>query len=631
MTYLDLIKDPYKVDIVIPTYKNHAGLVLCIESIRACTDVPYNIIVVNNGPDEAMHQYLSGQPDVIYIRKGPSTFAQAVNTGIKAGKGRYVVIMNDDVIVSRGWLGTMISTCSPDIGGVNPFSNCDKGWRHNFSITVGGVDLVPGANTIDQIKPIRQEIYRYRSPYHTGQNAQISVVEVDWLAFYCTLIPRKVIDAVGYLNESYVNSGEDYDYCMRIAKAGYKMVHNYGAFVMHFGAISRKILEKENPEAYHASDKKTTGRMRYLWGKKSVLIYSGPSFERWDFRSVDSGGIGGSETWQVMLARELSKLGYRVTVMCDCPEPGIKDGDIEYLHYGSYGEYVDQYWIDYFISSRTTDTLKFPVRAGKIYVISHDIWLLSPRHQMFPEKVTKYCVLSEWHRDFFSKHHGVPVEKLWITSNGIDFDRFDDIKVDRNPYRFHWSSSWDRGLDNVLYLWPFIKTEIPEAELHVFYGCNTWKASCLQKNDQKGLAKIAEIEDHMKQDGIFNHGRVGQKELAEALKKSSLLLYPQNFSESFWITGIEAQYAGVPVICNKYAGVTTTMTHPKLGETAVMLGNGDAWWPYSEEGRKKFLEETVAILKDREKWQHWSDLGRENAKRYSWANVAKMWDREFKS
>ena len=162
-------------------------------------------------------------------------------------------------------------------------------------------------------------------------------------------------------------------------------------------------------------------------------------------------------------------------MMCDCPEPGTKDGNIEYWHYSQYADYVDQYWIDYFISSRTTDTLKFPVRAGKIYVMIHDIFLLSDRYTLYPEKVTKYCVLSKWHWDFVKSYHGITDDKLALTANGIDFDRFDNIEVERNPYRLHWTSSWDRGLDTLLYLFDFIKAKIPKLELHIYYGFENWE------------------------------------------------------------------------------------------------------------------------------------------------------------
>jgi GT2 family glycosyltransferase/glycosyltransferase involved in cell wall biosynthesis len=614
-----------KVDIVIPVYTGTC-LKMCLDSIRACTtDIGYNIIVVNNGPNEETHKYLEQQKDIIYKKTGPMTFAKAVNIGIKAGKEKYVCILNDDIIASKGWLSELVNTCKrdPSIGAVGPLSNCDKGWLNSYDITIKGVQLLPGVNTIEQITPIIPDIYSFKSPYS-------EMPERDWVAYYCTLIPRAVIDKVGVLNEEYINSGEDVDHCNRIKKQGYKIVQNYKSFIMHFGAVSRKGLEKVDYEKYHKDDARTQGILSKIWSKKSVLLYSGPSFETWDFRNVDHGGIGGSETWQVCLARELDKLGYRVTVMCDCPEPGIKDGNIEYWHYSQYADYVDQYWIDYFISSRTTDTLKFPVRAGKIFVMCHDVWLLNGKDQPFTDRVKKYCTLSEWHRDFFSDYHSIPKDKIVLTSNGIDFERFDSIKgVERNPYRLHWSSSWDRGLDNVLYLWPFIKKQIPEAELHVFYGCQTWKASCQQRNDQEGLKKIAEIEKGMKLPGVFNRGRVGQKDLAIELKKSSLLLYPQWFSETYFITGVEAQYAGVPVICNRYAGVTTTFKHPELGDTAIMLGNGDPWWPYSKEGREQFLVETVSILKDKDKWKEWSEKGTANTKRYSWKNCALRWKQLF--
>jgi GT2 family glycosyltransferase len=599
------------VDIVIPTYANVRGLVLCIESIRACTPEPHKIIIVNNGDCKQIGEYLSKQTGITYIRKDRMNFAQAVNEGIKAGSGQYVMILNDDVIVSKGWLKNLIDVCKDEIGMAGPLSNCDQGWLHNYQINVGGVDLKPGQNTFSEIDPIIQDIYDYRSPY-------FETPEREWLAFYCTLVRRDALEKTGLLNEQFTNSGEDVDLCRRVRKMGYKIVQNYQSFVFHFGAISRKLLEQEDPGSYHEANRKTNSYLKNLWDRKSVMIYSGPSWEKWDFRNLETTGIGGSEVWQVWLSRELSKW-YRVISFADCLAP-IKDGDIEWMPFTEYPKWVEQNWVDYAILSRTTDPLRFPLRAGKVFVQIHDLWLLSQKEQLFLDRVDKFCGLSQWHIDFASDYHKIPKEKMARTANGIDLKRFDDIKVERHPYRFHWSSSWDRGLDNVLYLWPFIKKELPEAELHVFYGCLNWREACKLRNDQEGLKKIDELEACMKQPGVFNHGRISQKELAEEICKASILLYPSWFNESFFITGIEAQYAGVPVICNKYAGLTST-----LGESAIMLGNGESMWPYTEEGRKQFFSETLSLLKDRDKWQHWSLLGKENARKYSWANCALRW------
>jgi GT2 family glycosyltransferase len=611
--WLSILLDKTSVDIVIPSYRYHPGVKSCIDSIRICTDIPYKIIVVNNGVDPQLDQYLDQQKDIHQIKQGRLNFAQAVNIGIRAGTGTHVCILNDDVIVSRGWLRELRNSCIKGVGAVGPLSNCDQGWYHSYLINIGGVELRPGTNTYQEIEPVISQIYDFKSPYNEEPQR-------DWVAFYCTLIPRAVIDSVGLLNEEFTNSGEDVDLCNRIRNCGHIIKQNYRSFIFHYGAVSRKLREQEDSGSYYEADRLTNLHLKKLWGKKSVMLFSGPSWEKWDFRNLETTGIGGSEVWITWLSRKLSELGYRVTVFADSPEFEIYDGEVQWLQYTSYNKWIEQHWVDYAILSRTTDPLDYPLRAGKVYVQLHDVFLLSDRNKVYIDKINRFCVLSDWHLGFASDYHNIPKSQMKVMANGIDFKRFDAINVDRNPYRFHWSSSWDRGLDNVVYLWPFIKEQIPEAELHAYYGVYNWKQSCILKNDMDGLKKIESLEKALQLPGVYAHDRVNQKQLAEEISRSSLCLYPSWFSETWGITFVECQYAGVPVICNKYAGLITT-----LKDSAIMLGTGDAWWPYSEEGRKQFLSETISILKDRNKWQEWSDKGRENANKYSWEKCALRW------
>jgi GT2 family glycosyltransferase len=615
---LSISKDKDIVDIVIPTYKNLRGLKQCIESIRNCTNIPYKIIIVNNGNSEELNNYLKAQQNITYIKRDRLNFAQAINIGITSGTGKYVLILNDDVIVSKNWLKILVDTCKENVGAVGPLSNCDKNWLHMYDITIEGVNLLPGTNTFTEIEPIISQIYEYKSSYN-------KIIEREWIAAYCTLIQREVLEKTGLLNEEFVNSGEDVDLCYRIKKMGYKIVQNFNSFVFHYGAISRKQLESENKEAYQEADKKTNEHLKHLWNKKSIVIYSGPSWEKWDFRTMDTTGLGGSECWQIYLSREFQKLGYRVICFADTPQEEIKDGEIVWLNYINFNKYIEQHYIDYFISSRTTDPFKLNIRSSKNFVQIHDIWMLSAKEQLFLDKVNKFCALSDWHLNFAADYHKIPKEKMALTANGIDLSRYDNIQVKKNSYRLHWSSSWDRGLDNVLYLWPFLKQELPELELHCFYGLYNWEQSCISRNDKEGLKKIEELKKAVQQPGIFTYGRINQKELAIEQSKASLLLYPSWFSETFWITGIECQYANVPIICNKYAGIITT-----LQESAILLGNGEAYWPYTQEGRIAFYNETISILKDKNKWNFWAEKGKTNAKRYSWQNCALNWEKLFK-
>ena len=615
--WLNLFNNLEKVDIIIPTYKNLRCLKLCLESVRKCTHVLYNLVVVNNGNDEETHGYLDQQGDIIYIRKSPLNFSQAINEGIRATNSKYVCFLNDDVIVSHGWLEKMANSCKGNVGIVNPFSNCDKGWKHNYDIKIKDIDLLPGVNTFGQVEPIVEDIYTYSSPYS-------DLKEEDWIAFYCTLISREVIQKVGLLDEKFQNSGEDSDFCFRAKKQGYKAIHNYSSFVFHFGAAGRKILEKENKEKYQKEQKETSLYLNEKWNKENVVIYTGPSWERWDFRNLKEGGIGGSETWAINLAREFSR-DFRVKVFADCSESGIKDGEVEYLHYSEYPSYIDQNWIDYFITSRTTDTLDFQIRAGKVYVMIHDIWLLSDRNKIPLENVDKYCVLSEWHKDFVKGYHGIPEDKLLITSNGINLSRFDK-EVEREPYRLIYSSSPDRGLDSLLYLFDFLKQEIPEIELHIFYGFDTWGKAIFQRGNEKEIENMKNLKKMMKKDGVFYHGRISQDQLAEEFLKSSLFAYPTDFEETFCISAIEAQRAGLPVISSNYCGLKTT-----VGDSAILIGNGEKGQSYTKEYRMEFVEKCMELLNDKEKWDFWSKKGLENSKKYSWDKVAASWKSLFKT
>ncbi|MDD5649644.1 MAG: glycosyltransferase family 4 protein [Candidatus Nanoarchaeia archaeon] len=362
-----------------------------------------------------------------------------------------------------------------------------------------------------------------------------------------------------------------------------------------------------------------TSNHKYLeekWSKKTIVFFSGPSWEKWDHRNVDQNGIGGSETWQVMISRELSKLGYRVINFNDCQEE-IDDGLVKYFPYSRLHNFIEYNYVDYFISSRTTEPFRLKIRSNKKIVICHDIWLSSQNQVAYQEKVDKFLVLSEWHKNFVHQHHGISLDKLIMTSNGVDLKRFEK-QIERHPYRLMYSSSLDRGLDVLLYLFDFIKVNVPELELHIFYGLDNWIKSAQHRPGEK--EKIEAIQKAMNKPDVFYHGRVGQDQLAEEWLKSSLWAYPTDFEETNCITAIEAQAAGLPVLATNYAGLRTT-----VGNSGILLGNGNKGEANTREFRIEFASKCISLLKDRALWKEWSEKSLENAKKYSWANIAKQW------
>ncbi len=88
----------------------------CLESVLAHTRQPYELILVDNGSTDETPAYLEEvrrrpEPEwVEVIRNGENRgFAAGCNQGLAAARGRYLVLLNNDTIVSAGWLEGLVA------------------------------------------------------------------------------------------------------------------------------------------------------------------------------------------------------------------------------------------------------------------------------------------------------------------------------------------------------------------------------------------------------------------------------------------------------------------------------------------------------------------------------------------
>jgi len=189
----------------------------------------------------------------------------------------------------------------------------------------------------------------------------------------------------------------------------------------------------------------------------------------------------------------------------------------------------------------------------------------------------------------------------------------------RNPHKIIYTSSYDRGLQHLLELWPKVKEAVPDAELHVFYGWQLFEK--FYKDNASSMAWMKRMQEMMTQDGITDHGRVTQEELAEFTKTCGIWAYPTHFGEISCISAMKAQaYGCEPVIVN-YAALKETVQFGRKVE-------GDI---YDDETKEEFTKQLIDALKspmsddDRQKMMDWAN------KEYSWLHVAGRWDAEFKA
>ena len=292
--------------------------------------------------------------------------------------------------------------------------------------------------------------------------------------------------------------------------------------------------------------------------KMPVVFYVGPAAEKWTPEQVNGAGIGGSETAVVHMARLFRAAGHAVFVYG--PIDGIYDGVVyrNHKHFDPSGPAAGAGAL-LFVSSRVPEAFDRPINAAVKFLWCHDntfrygsVDRLTPERA---EEIDAILVLSEWHKRKFEADYPFAASKLVVTANGIDPTRFARSldKSERDPHKFVWSSSFDRGLDRVLAMWPQIREQMPDATLDVYYGFDLADTIYGTRNPVWNALREKLVEG-MQQDGVNYVGRRPQNELAEALYGAGYWLYPTEFEETYCITALEMQAAGViPLVSDRGA------------------------------------------------------------------------------
>lgn len=346
----------------------------------------------------------------------------------------------------------------------------------------------------------------------------------------------------------------------------------------------------------------------------SISLYVGYHTENWNPDTVAERGIGGSETAVVEMAKRLVKYGHKVTVYNQCGDSGGTFDGVEYLDHTKFGPHD----CDILITSRRADAVDFGVRAKATLCWVHDVHLGNALTHERALKIDRFFCLTHWHKDFFLKQYPfVHPSQVVVTRNGIDLSKFQPSDEPRNPHRAVYSSSPDRGLQSLLQMWPRIRQRVPDAELHVFYGFDTWEACSINNPDQLAYIKLLkEMLRDCEKYGVTSHGRVSQKRLASEFQKSGVWPYPTWFSETSCITAMEAQAAGLSIVTSPIAAL------PETVGTRGLFVEGD--W-LSESYQNEFVERVVqSMTMTSDEHRHFNHLYAMSV--FNWDGVACDWD-----
>jgi hypothetical protein len=370
--------------------------------------------------------------------------------------------------------------------------------------------------------------------------------------------------------------------------------------------------------------------------KPLLCFVADGGFEPWTGSDILSKGVGGSETYIIEMARYIQKQNrFKVVVFCNCIQQSLFEG-VEYLPISYYPPFAATVSIHTCIVSRFSEYIPVAIhgKVENLYLVLHDLTpsgLVLPLHPKF-KKV--FC-LSEWHVGYFLNifpqfkditvpfYYGIDVHKFDNETIVNDADRpksniyMQIIETSKKtPNKFIYSSFPNRGLLQLLQMWPKIYEKYPDASLHIYADLNgKWVNSVAGDL----MAQIRELLSLLTSHNINYHGWVNKSELAYAWKTSEYWFYPCTFMETFCLTAVEAALSKTLAITNGLAALQNT-----VGDRGICI-EGDASTP---EWQEKALFELFSIMEDTTKREEVIERNHKWASTLSWESQAEKLTKE---
>lgn len=337
----------------------------------------------------------------------------------------------------------------------------------------------------------------------------------------------------------------------------------------------------------------------------------------WDYANLEM-GIGGSEAMMILRAHALAELGHEVT----CFAPG---NTIAHEHLGVVWTSLPSWPMrgaNYDFGIEGFDVLVSLRRSGWGNITNPPVRALWANDQdcydiegaVESGECNLIITISEHQKWLYQrKHPSLPDGVFLVSSAGVEFDAYTPAtSKDRNLCLY--SSTPERGLRQLIRIWPWINKNVPDARLKVTGGFELYGAS------PERAIKLSEglygTISYM--DNIEYLGPIPRSELIELQQRASLLIYPSIYDEMCCITALEMHAAGCAIVTTDRGALSERV---RDGVDGYLIPGSPGTPAYDE----YFVERVIELLRDSDKCHEMGKAGREEAKKYDHKVLAEQW------
>lgn len=318
--------------------------------------------------------------------------------------------------------------------------------------------------------------------------------------------------------------------------------------------------------------------------------------------------MGGSETALIEMAKHLKALSGRRVIVFNMRDNDAVFGGVEYKNNAGVHEYFKRHKPYFHVAWRHNMKLT----DAPTFVWCHDLATPGLENHAQYERA---LVLTPFHHRYTQVNQGIPAEKLLLTRNGIEPGRFIDGPWEKDPNKFVFSSSPDRGLDRAMRVLDRVREKRPEIKLHVFYGIEhlpKWGHQALHDR-LKGMMKE-------RSDWVIYHGATQQDVLMREFKTAAYAIQPSDWIETSMISAVERLCCGIYQIMRAVGGVCDTLRDANERGMAKLLDSDCI-----TELQHAVYAEAVLEAIQTEAYKRVAV----DPYAYSWEGVARQWLEEF--